>query len=123
VEEKYLYTIAIIVVFAGFLFTSIGNYTGYYTQSEVQFADTTKSVLEPEESVNPYYQSNPEVSSSSIGYACVVGKQWTVPSQDKSEYRVCIRGFEETKYCSPGEEAIQRGDYVECKEPTRGLVR
>ena len=28
-EEKYLYTIAIIVIFAGFLFTSVGNYTGY----------------------------------------------------------------------------------------------
>ncbi len=27
-EEKYLYTIAIVVIFAGFLFTSVGTYTG-----------------------------------------------------------------------------------------------
>ncbi len=38
-EEKYLYTIAIVVIFAGFLFTSVGTYTGRAVRSTNNDAD------------------------------------------------------------------------------------
>ncbi len=95
-EEKYLYTIAIIVIFAGFLFTSVGNYTGRISavqaarEAEVGLRAGPTGCLDSEE-----------------GFERVV-------DQNSGSYVVCKNGLKVKKFCHPGEKAIQRGNYVVC---------
>ncbi len=99
-EEKYLYTIAIIVIFAGFLFTSVGTYTGRVSSIE-QDEGQDREIAEQ------YVSSAAGCLPSEEGMESVV-------DQDNGAYEVCVDGSRVEKYCHPGEQALQRGDYVVC---------
>ena len=86
-EEKYVWTIALVVIFAGFLFTSVGNYSGRATYNQWEGAS----------------------------YACTAGQEW-VTDQARGIYYVCADGQPVIKYCHPGEEAIQRVNGVVCSK-------
>jgi len=104
VEEKYLYTIAIVVIFAGFLFTSVGTYTG-------------RPVIDVAESLEYDYSSTPGSSSSGVSSECNNGDE-VVVDQSRGSYSICENGqwSTELSYCHPGEEALQRGNGVVCSE-------
>ncbi len=103
-EEKYLYTIAIVVIFAGFLFTSVGTYTG-------------RPVFEVAETLEAGYSSMSGRSSSGVQGSCNDGDEYAV-DQSRGSYRVCGDGQWSSglSYCHPGEEALQRGNRVVCSE-------
>ncbi|MEK6818857.1 MAG: hypothetical protein AABY10_02890 [Nanoarchaeota archaeon] len=104
-EEKYLYTIAIVVIFAGFLFTSVGTYTG-------------RPVIDVAESLEADYSSTPGSSSSGVFENCDEGNQRTTRMSEYGEYEECINGAWRIKYCHPGEVALPRvqSNKVVCAE-------
>lgn len=62
-EEKYLYTIAIVVIFAGFLFTSVGTYTGRLVSSTYNEPN-----VERVDVLDPSYSSDSR-SSATVGFS------------------------------------------------------
>ena len=134
-EEKYLYTIAIIVVFAGFLFTSIGNYTGYQTATKGTSSFIERSISGPERAstLDPFYSSDirrsgiegyggeTEKELEGLGEAlintCTAGQEGfeSVTDTIRGEYIICSDGIWLPKICPQGNRAMQRGTSVVCE--------
>ncbi|MBI4155117.1 hypothetical protein HY498_03460 [Candidatus Woesearchaeota archaeon] len=131
-EEKYLYTIAIIVVFAGFLFTSIGNYTGYQTAVKGTSSAVERSVMGPERhsaldastsdsSITPGFGGETEEElqglSEELINSCTTGQEGfeRVTDTIRGEYKICSDGTWLPKKCPEGNRAMQRGTSVVCQ--------
>ena len=126
-EEKYLYTIAIVVIFAGFLFTSVGTYTGRAVRSTYTDAD-----VERLGSLDPFYSSDSRSSGTAgfsgqdespvertncDGYVCCEESeegQQRVTDRTNGKYVICAGGKWLPQSCPDYNIAMQRLDGVSC---------
>ncbi len=125
-EEKYLYTIAIIVIFAGFLFTSVGNYTGRVSSVYAGGSSDSTSTLYPSyssdvrSSVSAGFggqpKSNPKQVAGASGDECLdveEGDQRVI-DRIRGLYVTCSNGKWIIQSCPVNNVAIQRLDGVAC---------
>ncbi len=118
-EEKYLYTIAIIVIFAGFLFTSVGTYTGRPVVDvaptlRADYSSDSRSSVTEGFSGQPKSQPKQVVGAGNNECLDVEEGNQHVIDRARGLYVTCSNGEWVTQSCPENNIAMQRIDGVSC---------